>query len=55
MMQKNDVNVQNMPSDSVVRRYNVEKFDYKVQTNDILSVRVESLSPKEYDFLSSQT
>ncbi len=55
MMQKNDVNKQNMTADSVMRNYNVEKFDYKVQTNDILSVRYESLSPKEYDFLSSQT
>ena len=54
MMQKDDVNKQNMPSDSVMRKYQVEKFDYKVQTNDILSVRFESLSPKEYDFLSSQ-
>ncbi|MCA6410414.1 MAG: polysaccharide biosynthesis/export family protein, partial [Cytophagales bacterium] len=30
----------------------IEPFDYKIQTNDILSVRFESLTPKEYDFLS---
>ncbi|MCA6405616.1 MAG: polysaccharide biosynthesis/export family protein, partial [Cytophagales bacterium] len=52
MMQKNDVNKQNMPSDSVFRKYSIEPFDYKIQTNDILSVRFESLTPKEYDFLS---
>lgn len=52
LMQKNDVNKQNMPSDSVFRRYSTEPFDYKIQTNDILSVRFESLTPKEYDFLS---
>ena len=52
MMQKNDVNKQNMKPDSVFRNYTVEKFDYKIQTNDILSVRFESLTPKEYDFLS---
>ena len=38
-----------------MRRYEVEKFDYKIQTNDIISVRFESLTPKEYDFLVSQT
>jgi polysaccharide export outer membrane protein len=52
MMQKNDVNKQNMPSDSVFRKYSIEPFDYKIQTNDILSVRFESLTPKEFDFLS---
>ena len=55
MMQKNDVNVQNQPPDSIMRRYHVEKFDYKLQTNDIVFVKWESLSPKENDFLSSQT
>lgn len=52
LMQKNDVNKQNIASDSVVRKYTLEPFDYKIQTNDILSVRFESLTPKEYDFLS---
>lgn len=52
LMQKNDVNKQNIPPDSVFRKYSIEPFDYKIQTNDILSVRFESLTPKEYDFLS---
>lgn len=55
MLQKNDVNVQNQPTDTVLRRYTVEKFDYRVQTNDILNVRFESLTSKDYDFLSGQT
>jgi polysaccharide export outer membrane protein len=50
MLQKNDVNVQNQPSDSVMRGYSLEKFDYKVQTNDIINVRFESLTQKEFDF-----
>src|SRR5260221_2985751 len=54
MLQKGDVNKSNLPSDSVMRRYHVEKFDYKIQTNDIISVRYESLTAKEYDFLSSK-
>ncbi|NOT76644.1 MAG: polysaccharide export protein [Cyclobacteriaceae bacterium] len=53
MMQKNDVNVSNLPSDSVMREYSVKGFEYKIQTNDILSVRFESLTPKEFDFFSS--
>jgi len=55
MLQKGDVNKSNLRSDSVVRTYSVDRYDYKVQTNDIISVRFESLSPKEYDFLTSQT
>jgi polysaccharide export outer membrane protein len=54
MMQKNDVNVQNQPTDSVMRGYELERFDYKIQTNDIINVRFESLTPKEFDFFSTQ-
>jgi len=43
-----------LPIDSIVRTYQVEPYDYLIQTNDLISVRFESLSPKEYDFLSSQ-
>ncbi len=55
MLQKNDVNVQNQPSDSVMRTYELEKFDYKIQTNDIINIRYESLTAREYDFLANQT
>lgn len=55
MLQKNDVNKSNLKPDTVVRVYQKEKFEYKIQTNDIISVRFESLSAKEYDFLSSPT
>ena len=54
MMQKNDVNISNLPPDSVMREYSVKTFDYKIQTNDIISVRFESISSKEFDFLSGQ-
>jgi polysaccharide export outer membrane protein len=54
MLQKNDVNIQNQPADSVMRKYDVRKFDYKIQPNDILNIRFESLTSKDYDFLSSQ-
>lgn len=36
-----------------MRSYAIDTFEYKVQSNDILSVRFESLTPKEFDFFSS--
>jgi polysaccharide export outer membrane protein len=55
MLQKDDVNKPDPVMDSVMRRYDVDRFDYKVQTNDIVNVRFESLTSKEYDFLASHT
>lgn len=55
LLQYKDVNQSNMRTDSVTRSYQVTHFGYKIQTNDIVSVRFESLTPKEYDFLSSQS
>jgi polysaccharide export outer membrane protein len=52
MLQKNDLHAENLPKDSVVRTYSIDTFQYKVQSNDIISVRFESLSAKEYDFFS---
>lgn len=51
-LQKDDVNKKDLPKDSVVRSYSLEHYDYKIQPQDILSVRFESLTPKEYDFFS---
>ncbi len=55
-LQKDDVNPSKgqLPIDSIVRTYQVEPYDYLIQTNDLISVRFESLSPKDYDFLSGQ-
>jgi polysaccharide export outer membrane protein len=52
LLQRNDVHAKNLPKDSILRTYDTEKFDYKVQSNDILSVRFESITPEKYDFLS---
>lgn len=51
-LQKNDVNEQGLVSDTTLRSYTYTQFDYKIQPEDILSVRFESLTPKEYDFLA---
>jgi polysaccharide export outer membrane protein len=40
------------PKDSVVRHYDLEPFDYKIQTNDIISVRYQSLTDQEFDYSS---
>jgi polysaccharide biosynthesis/export protein len=51
LLQKNDVNAKRLPIDTVIRSYIPETFDYRVQPNDILSVRFESLTPEKFDFL----
>lgn len=55
-MQKDDVNPDKgqLPIDTIVRTYQVEPYDYKIQPSDLISVRFESLTPPEYDFLSKQ-
>ena len=45
-------NERNSVKDSVVRSYPQKEFDYKIQPQDILSVRFESLTPNEYNFFS---
>lgn len=52
LLQKNDVNTKNLPIDTVLRVYDPQSFDYKIQPNDILSIRFESLTSDKYDFLS---
>jgi polysaccharide biosynthesis/export protein len=48
-LQKKDLN-REMPKDTVVRSYDQTLHDYRVQPNDALYVRFESLTPEEYDF-----
>jgi polysaccharide export outer membrane protein len=49
-LQKNDINSRELPTDTVIRAYSYGPTEYKVQPEDILSIRFESLTPKEYDF-----
>lgn len=51
-LQKDDVNTKGMPLDTVLRSYDQVGFEYQIQYEDIISVRFESLSPEEYDFLN---
>jgi polysaccharide biosynthesis/export protein len=52
LLQHEDVNIKGLPTDSIVRTYALDTFQYKIQPNDIVSVRFQSLTPKEFDFFS---
>jgi len=54
-LQKDDVNpgTAMLPKDAVVRSYEVGPFEYLLQTNDIVSIRFESITTVEYDFLKN--
>jgi len=51
-LQKDDVNPASVALDTVVRTYNTIDFDYKIQPNDVLLIRIESLTSEEFDFFS---
>lgn len=56
LLQKDDLHEKSLPLDSTVRVYDRAPYDYRLQHEDIVSVRFESLTPKEFDFLNlSQT
>ncbi|NOS54823.1 MAG: polysaccharide export protein, partial [Cyclobacteriaceae bacterium] len=54
LLQKNDVASKTLPIDSIVRSYSIDTFVYKIQSNDIVSIRFESLTAKEFDFFNTQ-
>src|SRR4051812_25755269 len=53
-LQKSDVNKKYLPKDTTVRTYAYADFKYRIQPEDILSIRIESLTPKELDFFSKE-
>jgi polysaccharide export outer membrane protein len=50
LQKQGDLKKKKNPPDSAVRDYALVDFNYKVQTNDIISVRYQSLTAKEFDF-----
>lgn len=51
-LQQDDVSKKDMPRDTVVRSYDLSIKEYKIQPLDILAIRIESLTPDDYDFIS---
>ncbi len=49
LLQKDDANEKNLPKDSLMRVWDIQDIQYKVQPEDIISVRIESLTPEEFD------
>lgn len=54
-LQKDDVNVRDLPKDTIIRSYDLPYFEYRLQPEDIIHVRFESLTPEEYDFFNRTT
>jgi polysaccharide export outer membrane protein len=51
-LQKDDVNAKDLPKDSLVRTYDLPDYEYRIQPEDNISVRFESLTPQEYDIFN---
>lgn len=51
-MQKDDVKKKDVKLDTTVRKYETSLNDIRIRPQDVLSVRFESLSSEEFDFLS---
>ena len=54
LLQKDDLNKKDLPKDTTVRTYSTKKYDYTIQPEDLISVRFESLTPKDFDFLNQK-
>jgi polysaccharide export outer membrane protein len=52
LLQKEDLNKKDLPKDTAVRKYTIEQYDYRIQSEDIISVRFESLTNSDFDFLN---
>ena len=52
-LQKQDLHKKDLPIDSIVRKYEIESFNYRIQPNDILSIRFFSLTSKEFDLFAN--
>lgn len=53
LLQKDDLNKKDLPLDTVLRSYNLQLSNYKIQPQDMLSVNVSTLTPDEYNFIKN--
>lgn len=49
-LQERQVELKDYPKDTVVKRFGVEDYTYTLQSGDIVSVKITSLTPEEWDF-----
>jgi polysaccharide export outer membrane protein len=54
LQKEGDLKKRTNPPDSAVRDYDLVDFKYKIQANDVLYVRFQSLTAKEFDFMGLQ-
>jgi polysaccharide biosynthesis/export protein len=50
LLQKNDVNKKDLKADTILRSYQLQLSNYKIQPQDLLSINVETLTPEEFNF-----
>lgn len=55
LQKKKGGETKNQPHDSVVRSYKLGDFDYRLQMNDIILVRYQSLTEEDFDVQPGQT
>ncbi|MFZ2904618.1 MAG: polysaccharide biosynthesis/export family protein [Cyclobacteriaceae bacterium] len=46
------MNHKDLPKDTVIRYYDLQRFEYKIQPEDNISVRFESLTPEEFNIFN---
>lgn len=51
-LQKDDLHKKDVVLDSAVRDYDLKIREYRIQPLDILSIRIESLTEEDFDFIS---
>ncbi len=51
LLQKDDLNKKNLPTDSILRSYPLSLANYKIQPQDQLSISIVTLTPDEYNFI----
>lgn len=55
LLQKDDLNKKDLPTDTIQRTYQLQLSNYKIQPQDQLSINIVTLTPDEYNFIKELT
>ncbi len=55
LLQKDDLNKKDLPTDTIQRSYQLQLTNYKIQPQDQLSINIVTLTPDEYNFIKELT